>query len=40
MENAWTPDPNALREILGLLKESQSPDTSVQQLVQQVRYCV
>ena len=32
----WNPDPDALGQILALLRESQSPDTLVQQSVQQV----
>lgn len=32
----WTPRSEALGQILSLLKESQSPDTVVQQSVQQV----
>lgn len=32
----WNPDTDALAQILGLLRESQSPDTVVQQSVQQV----
>ncbi|XP_076040729.1 transportin 1 [Oratosquilla oratoria] len=31
----WNPDPDALGQILALLRESQSPDTIVQQSVQQ-----
>ncbi|XP_037802040.1 transportin-1-like [Penaeus monodon] len=31
----WNPDTDALAQILGLLRESQSPDTIVQQTVQQ-----
>ncbi|MPC15359.1 Transportin-1 [Portunus trituberculatus] len=31
----WNPDRDALSQILGLLRESQSPDTVVQQSVQQ-----
>lgn len=34
----WNPDTDALAQILGLLRESQSPDTIVQQTVQQVEY--
>lgn len=32
----WNPDSEALGQILTLLRESQSPDTGVQQSVQQV----
>lgn len=34
----WTPEQNGLREILTLLKESQSPITSTQRAVQQVSF--
>lgn len=34
----WTPQENGLREILTLLKESQSPDTATQRAVQQVSF--
>lgn len=33
---AWQPEENGLRQILQLLKESQSPDTATQRNVQQV----
>ena len=32
----WQPEENGLRQILQLLKESQSPDTETQRAVQQV----
>lgn len=32
----WSPQEDGLREILTLLKESQSPDTATQRAVQQV----
>ncbi|KAB0801453.1 hypothetical protein PPYR_05807 [Photinus pyralis] len=35
MKMEWTPQENGLREILTLLKESQSPDTATQRAVQQ-----
>lgn len=34
----WTPQQEGLREILTLLKESQSPDTVTQRAVQQVSF--
>lgn len=34
----WTPQEDGLREILTLLKESQSPDTATQRAVQQVSF--
>lgn len=34
----WTPQQDGLREILTLLKESQSPDTATQLAVQQVSF--
>ena len=38
---AWQPEENGLRQILELLRESQSPDTATQRLVQQVSFfCV
>ena len=33
---AWQPEESGLRQILQLLKESQSPDTATQRAVQQV----
>ena len=36
---AWQPEENGLRQILQLLKESQSPDTATQRNVQQVSFC-
>lgn len=36
MKMAWQPQEEGLRQILTLLKESQSPDTETQRLVQQV----
>lgn len=38
MECEWKPDELGLRQILQLLKESQSPDTSTQRSVQQVSF--
>jgi transportin-1 len=35
MKMEWTPQQDGLREILTLLKESQSPDTATQRTVQQ-----
>ncbi|CDQ86547.1 unnamed protein product [Oncorhynchus mykiss] len=35
MECEWKPDDQGLQQILQLLKESQSPDTSTQRSVQQ-----
>ena len=39
----WVPKEDGLRQIIALLKESQSPDTNVQREVQQVgtsvRFC-
>lgn len=35
---AWQPEENGLRQILELLRESQSPDTTTQRLVQQVSF--
>ncbi|CAB1332330.1 unnamed protein product, partial [Coregonus sp. 'balchen'] len=35
MECEWKPDEQGLQQILQLLKESQSPDTSTQRSVQQ-----
>lgn len=37
---SWTPQEDGLREILTLLKESQSPDTATQRAVQQVSFCL
>lgn len=39
MEQPWTPQEDGLREILTLLKESQSPDNATQRAVQQVSFC-
>lgn len=36
MKMAWQPQEEGLRQILQLLKESQSPDTATQRAVQQV----
>ena len=36
----WTPQQEGLREILTLLKESQSPDTATQRTVQQVSFLI
>ena len=36
MRMAWQPRPDGLKQILQLLKESQSPDTGTQRAVQQV----
>lgn len=33
---AWQPDEHGLKQILDLLKESQSPDNAIQRAVQQV----
>ena len=38
MECEWKPDEQGLQQILQLLKESQSPDTSTQRSVQQVSF--
>lgn len=38
MKMDWTPDEDGLRQILQLLKESQSPDTNTQRAVQQVSF--
>lgn len=35
----WKPEQEGLRQILTLLKESQSPDTATQRAVQQVSFC-
>lgn len=34
----WKPEEEGLRQILTLLKESQSPDTATQRAVQQVSF--
>lgn len=39
MKMAWQPQEEGLRQILTLLKESQSPDTATQRAVQQVSFC-
>lgn len=39
MKMAWQPQEEGLRQILTLLKESQSPDTATQRAVQQVSLC-
>lgn len=38
MKMDWTPQEDGLREILSLLRESQSPDTATQRAVQQVSF--
>lgn len=38
MEYEWKPDEQGLQQILQLLKESQSPDTTIQRTVQQVSF--
>lgn len=38
MKMAWQPQEEGLRQILTLLKESQSPDTAIQRTVQQVSF--
>lgn len=38
MKMAWQPQEEGLRQILKLLKESQSPDTATQRAVQQVSF--
>jgi cation transport ATPase len=38
MKMAWQPQEEGLRQILNLLKESQSPDTATQRAVQQVSF--
>lgn len=38
MEYEWKPDEQGLQQILQLLKESQSPDTTTQRSVQQVSF--
>lgn len=35
---AWQPDEQGLKQILQLLKESQSPDNEIQRAVQQVSF--
>ena len=37
MAGSWQPQEDGLRQILQLLKESQSPDNATQRAVQQVR---
>ena len=36
---AWQPEESGLQQILQLLRESQSPDTATQRIVQQVSFC-
>lgn len=38
MKMDWNPQEDGLREILTLLRESQSPDTATQRAVQQVSF--
>lgn len=38
MKMDWVPQEDGLREILTLLRESQSPDTDTQRAVQQVSF--
>lgn len=38
MKMEWKPEHEGLRQILTLLKESQSPDTATQRAVQQVSF--
>lgn len=38
MKMAWQPQEEGLRQIITLLKESQSPDTATQQTVQLVSF--
>lgn len=38
MKMSWQPQEEGLRQILQLLKESQSPDTAIQRAVQQVSF--
>lgn len=38
MKMAWQPQEEGLRQILTLLKESQSPDTATQRAVQEVSF--
>ncbi|MGH0182919.1 UNVERIFIED_CONTAM: hypothetical protein FKN15_010741 [Acipenser sinensis] len=40
MEYEWKPDEQGLQQILQLLKESQSPDTSTQRTVQQASFLI
>lgn len=40
MKMAWQPQEEGLRQILTLLKESQSPDTATQRDVQEVSFLV
>lgn len=40
MKMAWQPQEEGLRQILTLLKESQSPDTATQRAVQLVSFYV
>jgi len=35
---AWQPEESGLQQILQLLRESQSPDTATQRIVQQVSF--
>lgn len=38
MKMSWQPQEEGLRQIIQLLKESQSPDTAIQRAVQQVSF--
>jgi len=38
MKMAWQPEEEGLKQILQLLKESQSPDTATQRAVQEVSF--
>lgn len=40
MKMAWQPQEEGLRQIITLLKESQSPDTATQQAVQLVSFFI
>lgn len=40
MKMEWKPEQEGLRQILTLLKESQSPDTATQRAVQQVSFSI
>lgn len=40
MKMEWKPEQEGLRQILTLLKESQSPDTATQRAVQQVSFTI
>lgn len=40
MKMAWQPQEEGLRQILTLLKESQSPDTATQRAVQEVSFLI